>query len=98
MSEEVLIEWLFKFLSFCAGLIGDIISVFVTLWILWFVCYLIFRFLVCENDEEEWKEMSGYMRSGMKDLARTFCAAMPGVYRSVKNWADDKLRKEDKDG
>lgn len=88
MTETKLEEWAYGFMTFIFGIAGDIISFCVTMGLLYATFYIIGRYLVCQNDDQEWSEFTGHIRSGIKDLAEAFKNATPAIKAAAKEWAD----------
>lgn len=91
MYETKIEEWAAGFLEFIFGIVGDIISFGVTLCLMYIAAYVIGRYLICQNNADEWAEFTGHIRSGIKDLAEAFKNATPAVKESAKAWADEKI-------
>lgn len=91
MYETKIEEWAVGFLEFVLGIVGDIVSFGVTVGLIYVAAYVIGRYLICQNDADEWAEFTGYIRSGIKDLAEAFKNAMPAVKESAKAWAEEKI-------
>lgn len=91
MTETKLEEWAYGFMTFIFGIAGDIISFCVTMGLLYATFYIIGRYLVCQNDDQEWSEFTGHIRSGIKDLAEAFKNATPAIKAVAKEWADTAI-------
>ena len=91
MYETKIEEWAAGLIEFVFGIIGDVISFGVTVLLMYGVAYIIGKYLICQNNDEEWAEFTGHIRSGVKDLAEAFKNAMPAVKESAKVWADEKI-------
>jgi len=91
MTETKLEEWAYGFMTFIFGIAGDIISFCVTMGLLYATFYIIGRYLVCQNDDQEWSEFTGHIRSGIKDLAEAFKNATPAIKAAAKEWADTAI-------
>ena len=94
MNEEIIMGWIFGFFSFVFGIIKSIVEFAVGCTLFIGLLYVTGRYFVCKNDSEEWSEFCDMVREAIKDLARTFRDAMPGVHASVKQWADEKINKK----
>lgn len=93
MTETKLEEWAYGFMTFIFGIAGDIISFCVTMGLLYATFYIIGRYLVCQNDDQEWSEFTGHIRSGIKDLAEAFKNATPAIKAAAKEWADTAIER-----
>lgn len=93
MTETKLEEWAYGFMTFNFGIAGDIISFCVTMGLLYATFYIIGRYLVCQNDDQEWSEFTGHIRSGIKDLAEAFKNATPAIKAAAKEWADTAIER-----
>ena len=93
MTETKLEEWAYGFMTFIFGIAGDIISFCVTMGLLYATFYIIGRYLVCQNDDQEWSEFTGHIRSGIKDLAEAFKNATPAIKAAAKEWADTTIER-----
>lgn len=93
MTETKLEEWAYGFMTFIFGIAGDIISFCVTMGLLYATFYIIGRYLVCQNDDQEWSEFTGHIRSGIKDLAEAFKNATPAIKEAAKEWADTAIER-----
>jgi len=93
MTETKLEEWAYGFMTFIFGIAGDIISFCVTMGLLYATFYIIGRYLVCQNDDQEWSEFTGHIRSGIKDLAEAFKNATPAIKATAKEWADTAIER-----
>lgn len=91
MYETKIEEWSAGFLEFVFGIAGNIISFCVTWGLILGFFYVVSRYLVCQNNTEEWAKFAGNIRSGIKDLAEAFKNAMPAVKESAKAWANEKI-------
>lgn len=91
MTETKLEEWAYGFMTFIFGIAGDIISFCVTMGLLYATFYIIGRYLVCQNDDQEWSEFTGHIRSGIKDLVEAFKNATPAIKAAAKEWADTAI-------
>jgi hypothetical protein len=91
MTETKLEEWAYGFMTFIFGIAGDIISFCVTMGLLYATFYIIGRYLVCQNDDQEWSKFTGHIRSGIKDLAEAFKNATPAIKAAAKEWADTAI-------
>lgn len=96
MNEEVLLAWLLGVIDFWLGICGSIVSFWAVCGAFAFLFYVVCRYLVCENDLNQWEEMKADMRSGMRDVARTFRDVMPGVHAVAKQWAGEKVGKKER--
>jgi len=88
MTETKLEEWAYGFMTFIFGIAGDIISFCVTMGLLYATFYIIGRYLVCQNDDQEWSEFTGHIRSGIKDLAEAFKNAK--TYTVTNLWTGEQ--------
>ena len=87
MVYDTVLEWfLFVMVDFLAGILKSVFNIF----------FIVCRYLVCQNDKDEFDEVWECIRSGVKDGARAFCVAMRAVYESAKCWAADKIGKRHK--
>lgn len=84
--------FLYGISSFVINVLSELFNACLSVSIILVIFYVICRFLICENDIEEWRNLSSDMRSELKDLARSFKAAMPGVVESAKFWSEEKIR------
>lgn len=91
MTETKLEEWAYSCMTFIFGIAGDIISFCITMGLLYATFYIIGRYLVCQNDDQEWSEFTGHIRSGIKDLAEAFKNATPAIKAAAKEWADTAI-------
>lgn len=91
MFDNKLVEWASNILDFVFGIVGDIISFGVTIGLLYATFYLVGKYLVCQNDDQEWSEFTGHIRSGIKDLAEAFKNATPAIKAAAKEWADTAI-------
>lgn len=91
MTETKLEEWAYSLITFIFGIAGDIISFCVTMGLLYATFYIIGRYLVCQNDDQEWSKFTGHIRSGIKDLAEAFKNATPAIKAAAKEWADTAI-------
>ena len=91
MYETKIEEWAAGLIEVGFCIIGDFISFGVTILLMYGVAYIIGKYLICQNNDEEWAELTGHIRSGVKDLAEAFKNAMPAVKESAKVWADEKI-------
>ena len=79
--------------KFLASLFARIISFGTTMWLLYFLSYIVARYLICGNNSEEFSKFADHMRSGCKDAAIAFRNVMPGIAESAKFWSEEKLEK-----
>lgn len=94
MVYDTVLEWfLFVMVNFLAGILKSVFNIFFILVLIYVVFYCVCRYLVCQNDKDEFDEVWECIRSGIKDGARAFCVAMRAVYESAKCWAADKIEK-----
>lgn len=91
MTETKLEEWAYGLLTFIFGIAGDIISFCVTIGLLYLTFYVIGKYFVCQNNDKEWSEFTGNIRSGIKDLVEAFKNAAPAIKATAKEWADTIL-------
>lgn len=91
MTETKLEEWAYSCMAFIFGIAGDIISFCITMGLLYATFYIIGRYLVCQNDDQEWSEFTGHIRSGIKDLVEAFKNATPAIKAAAKEWADTAI-------
>lgn len=86
---EVIIKWIITFLI---GVLSKIFGLFFSFFLAYVAFYLIANYAVCGNDREEYEKFVGYIRSGIKDLAKAFMTMTPGVYESAKMWTEEKMQ------
>ena len=90
MTENIVFDWLIAFVEFFFGLAARIIGGFTTFGMLWAFTYIFMRYFVCKNDQEELGWLANELRTGLKDLAKAFRVAMPGVIQCAKEWVAGK--------
>lgn len=91
MAETKLEEWAYNLMTFIFGIAGDIISFCVTMGLIYATFYIVGRYLICQNDNQEWSEFTGHIRSGVKDLAEAFKNVTPVIKMASKEWAEEKI-------
>lgn len=93
MEETVLETAAMGVAKFLASLFAKVISFGTTMGFLYLLSYIVARYLICENNNEEFSKFAEHIRSGCKDMAVSFKNVMPGVAESAKFWSEERIAK-----
>lgn len=71
MSEELFWSWMVRLVEFVGGLIGTATRFFLFWCLVYVLIYGTLRLLYCDQPQD-WSEIKGYLRDGVKDALFAF--------------------------